>query len=75
VRRVFDAVPVMRAAPVERIAVTACATAESVEASLAALRSLGLVERLPEGWRMSRAGRDERHSEARPDRPLPLDWL
>jgi DNA processing protein len=75
VRRVFDAVPVMRAAPVERIAVTACVSADVVEPSLAALRALGLVEQLPEGWRMSRAGRDERHSDARPDRPLPLDWL
>jgi len=75
VRRVFDAVPVMRAAPADRIAVTACVSTEVVEPSLAALRALGLVERLPEGWRMSRAGRDERHADARPDRALPLDWL
>jgi DNA processing protein len=75
VRRVFDAVPVMRAAPVERIAVTACVRADVVEPSLAALRALGLVERTPDGWRMSRAGRDERHAQARPDRLLPLEWL
>jgi len=55
--------------------VTACVSAEVVEPSLAALRALGLVERLPEGWRMSRAGRDERHADSRPDRALPLDWL
>jgi hypothetical protein len=33
------------------------------------------VERTPDGWRMSRAGRDERHAQARPDRLLPLEWL
>jgi DNA processing protein len=75
VRRVFDAVPVRRAAPAERIAVTACVGADAVEPSLAALRALGLVERTTDGWRMSRAGRDERHADARPDRALPLDWL
>ena len=75
IRRVFDAVPVMRAAPAERIAVTACVNAEVVEPSLVALQAIGLVERLPEGWRMSRAGRDERHAEGRPDRALPLEWL
>ena len=75
VRRVFDAVPVMRAAPVQRIAVTACVSPEVVEPSLAALRALGLVERLPDGWRMSRAGRDERHADGRTDRVLPLEWL
>jgi len=75
VRRVFDAVPVMRAAPVERIAVTACVSPDVVEPSLAALRALGLVEQTGEGWRMSRAGRDERHADARPDRMLPMDWL
>jgi DNA processing protein len=75
VRRVFDAVPVMRAAPVERIAVTACVRPDVVEPSLAALRALGLVERTADGWRMSRAGRDERHAESRPDRLLPLEWL
>jgi DNA processing protein len=75
VRRVFDAVPVMRAAPVDRIALTACVRPEVVEPSLAALRALGLVERTEDGWRMSRAGRDERHADARPDRTLPLEWL
>jgi DNA processing protein len=75
VRRVFDAVPVMRAAPAERIALTACVRPDVVEPSLAALRALGLVEQTGDGWRMSRAGRDDRHAEARPDRQLPLDWL
>ena len=75
VRRVFDAVPVHRAAPAQRIALTACVGAEAVEPSLAALQALGLVERTTEGWRMSRAGRDERRADARPDRALPLDWL
>ena len=75
VRRVFDAVPVMRPAPADRIAVTACVRPDVVEPALAALRALGLVERTSDGWRMSRSGRDERHAEGRPDRVLPLDWL
>ena len=75
VRRVFDAVPVMRAAPVERIALTACVRPDVVEPSLAALRALGLVERTEEGWRMSTAGRDERHAHGRPDGVLPLEWI
>jgi DNA processing protein len=75
VRRVFDAVPVMRPAAVERIAVTACVRPDVVEPSLAALRALGLVERTDDGWRMSRTGRDERHAQTRPDGVLPLDWL
>ena len=75
VRRVFDAVPVMRPAAVERIAVTAGVRPDVVEPSLAALRALGLVERNDDGWRMSRTGRDERHAQGRPDGVLPLEWL
>jgi len=75
VRRVFEAVPVAKAAAPQRIAVTAGVRLEAVEPALAALRALGLVERTDDGWRMSKAGRDERHADGRPDRPLPLAWL
>lgn len=76
VRRVFDAVPVMRPAPVERIAATAGVRTQVVEPALAALRALGLVEHAEDaGWRMSRTGRDERHA-ARPMQTwLPEWWL
>jgi DNA processing protein len=75
VRRVFDAVPVMRAAPAERIAVAAGLSADVVSASLAALRALGLVEQATTGWRMSPSGRADRHAAGSPDTVLPLDWL
>jgi DNA processing protein len=75
VRRVFDAVPVVKPVPAPRIALTAGVRLEAVEPALAALRTLGLVERDEAGWRMSRAGRDERRAERRPDSPLPLAWL
>jgi DNA processing protein len=75
VRRVFDAVPVVKAAAAQRIAVTAGVRLEAVEPALAALRALGLVERTEAGWRMSKAGRDERHADRRPDGVLPLAWL
>ena len=75
VRRVFDAVPVVKAAAAQRIAVTAGVRLEAVEPALAALRALGLVERTDAGWRMSKAGRDERHADRRPDGVLPLAWL
>jgi DNA processing protein len=74
VRRVFDAVPVLRAAPAERIAVTAGVATEVASASLAALRALGVVEQTEVGWRMSRAGRDERHAARTGAEPLPLGW-
>jgi len=74
VRRVFDAVPVLRPAATERIAVTAGLRPEVVEPSLVALQVLGLVERGEDGWRMSRVGRDERHAARPMDTALPLFW-
>ena len=75
VRRVFDGVPVRTPVPPQRIAVAAGVRLEAVEPALAALRALGLVEQTDSGWRMSKAGRDDRHADGRPDRPLPLAWL
>jgi len=75
VRRVFDAVPVHKPVPAQRIAITAGVRMETAEPALAALRALGLVEQGEAGWRMSRAGRDERRAERRPDSTLPLAWL
>lgn len=75
VRRVFDGVPVRTAVPAQRIAAAAGVRLEAVEPALAALRALGLVEQTEVGWRMSKAGRDERHAEGRPDLPLPMAWL
>lgn len=75
VRRVFDAVPVNRAAPADRIALTAGMRLEVVEPALAALHALGLAERSGDGWRMSRTGRAERHGSRPPDTALPLAWL
>jgi DNA processing protein len=74
VRRVFDAVPVLKPVPAERIAVTACVAADVVTASLAALQALGLVERHDSGWRMSSVGRDDRHAPRRGSDLLPFEW-
>lgn len=75
VRRVFDAVPVTRAAAAERIALTAGMRPEVVAPALAALQALGLAERTEHGWRMSRVGRAERHGTRRAESTLPLAWL
>jgi DNA processing protein len=75
VRRVFDAVPVTRAAPAPRIALTAGMRLEVVEPALAALHALGLAEHSSEGWRMSRTGRADRHGTRPPESTLPLAWL
>jgi DNA processing protein len=75
VSRVLDAVPVRRAAPAERIAVTAGMRTEAVTAALAALATSGLVEHTDDGWRMTGLGRAERRAEvpAGGDE-LPLGW-
>ena len=75
VRRVFDAVPVHKAAGADRIALAAFVTPTTVEPCLAALAAQGLVERTSAGWRMSRVGREERRGEGHPDIPLPLSWM
>jgi DNA processing protein len=62
VSRAFEAVPVIRPVPLERIAVTAGMRTDAMAAALAALQAAGLVERQDGGWRMTKAGRDERHA-------------
>lgn len=75
VSRVLDAVPVMKAAPTERIAATAGMRVEAVVAGLAALAASGLVEAAEDGWRMTKLGRDERRAEsAASGAELPLGW-
>jgi len=73
VSRVLDAVPVIRAAPVARIAATAGMREDAVAAALAALAVNGLVEADSDGWRMTRLGRDERRADSGPEE-LPLGW-
>jgi DNA processing protein len=75
VRRVFDAVPVNHGSTVAKIAVVAGVSPTAVEPSLAALAAQGLVERVASGWRMSRAGKEERRADGHPDIPLPLAWM
>ncbi|HWC34762.1 MAG TPA: DNA-processing protein DprA [Mycobacteriales bacterium] len=73
VSRVFEAVPVLKPVPVERIAVTAGMRADATAAALAALESAGLVMAKEGGWCMSKAGRDERRGEPVADE-LALGW-
>ena len=75
VSRVLDAVPVVRAAPLSRIATTAGMRVEAVAAALAALAVHDLVAETDAGWAMTRLGRQERHA-APPDRDreLELGW-
>jgi DNA processing protein len=75
VSRVLDAVPVRRAAPAPKIAVTAGMRTDAVEAALAALSVHGLVEAAADGWRMTTLGRSERRADAGGSREqLPLGW-
>jgi DNA processing protein len=60
VSRAFEAVPVMRPVPLERIAITAGMRPDAMAAALAALESAGLVARHDGGWCMTKAGRAER---------------
>jgi DNA processing protein len=75
VSRVFEAVPVARPAPLDRIAVTAGLRIEAVAPALAALAAAGLAIERDSGWTMTPLGRDERF--ASPDGgtgELPLGW-
>ncbi|HVW80561.1 MAG TPA: DNA-processing protein DprA [Mycobacteriales bacterium] len=64
VSRVFEAVPVHRPAPLQRIAITAGLRVETVAAGLAALAAAGLVAQCAAGWNMTSIGRDERFAAA-----------
>jgi DNA processing protein len=74
VSRVLDAVPVVRAAPAQRIATTAGMRVDAVEAALAALAVHDLVESTEAGWVMTKLGRSERHAAASTGEELPLGW-
>jgi DNA processing protein len=76
VSRAFEAVPVMRPVPLERIATTAGLRLDAMAAALAALESAGLVEKVGGGWRMSKSGRDERRGGPAPGsaEELALGW-
>jgi DNA processing protein len=75
VSRVLDAVPVVKRAPVARIATTAGMRADAVGAALAALAANGLVEQVEGEWAMTTLGRAERRGEAASTgAELPLGW-
>jgi DNA processing protein len=75
VSKAFEAVPVARAVSLERIAVTAGMRTDAMGAALAALQNAGLVEQYGGGWRMTKAGRDERRAgTVDPSEELPLGW-
>jgi DNA processing protein len=75
VSRVFEAVPVSRAAPLERIATTAGLRLEAVAPALAALAAAGLAVERSSGWTMTQLGRDERFAAAGVGiAELPLGW-
>ncbi|HVT21216.1 MAG TPA: DNA-processing protein DprA [Mycobacteriales bacterium] len=75
VSRAFEAVPVRKPVPVERIAVTAGMRTDATAAALAALAAAGLVEEHDSGWCMTKAGRDERRGgSADGTQELALGW-
>ncbi len=57
-QRVLDAVPVAREAPVDSIATTAGMALLDVQSALHRLRRDGLVEQLPQGWRLTPAANE-----------------
>jgi len=57
-QRILDAVPVAQPARVDSIAVTAGLDLVTVQAGLNSLRKVGLVELLPQGWRLTPASQD-----------------
>jgi DNA processing protein len=75
VGRVFEAVPVQRAAPLDRIAVTAGLRVDAVGPALAALAAAGLVAERDAGWCMTALGREERFAgSGRQTDELALGW-
>ena len=64
VARVFEGVPVQKAAAVASIATTAGVSVDVAAASLAALASAGLVECVEDRWAMTTLGRADRRSRA-----------
>ncbi len=57
-QRILDAVPLAQPARVDSIAVTAGLDLVTVQSGLNSLRKVGLVELLPQGWRLTPAAQD-----------------
>ena len=57
-QRILDAVPVARPARVDSIAVTAGLDLLEVQSGLNSLRKVGLVELMPQGWRLTPEAQD-----------------
>lgn len=74
VSKAFEAVPVTRPVPLDRIAVTAGMRPDAMGAALAALRAAGLVEMRDGGWCMTKEGRAERRGGGVAAEELPLGW-
>ncbi|HVW81215.1 MAG TPA: DNA-processing protein DprA [Mycobacteriales bacterium] len=75
VSRVFEAVPVNRPVPLDRIATTAGLRLEAVAPALAALAAAGLAVERGGGWTMTALGRDERFAgPGGAAAELPLGW-
>jgi DNA processing protein len=75
VGRVFEAVPVRRAAALPSIATTAAVSTRAASAALAALASQGLVEEAEtDRWVMTTLGRQDRRAAQAGDRQEELDW-
>ena len=74
VGRVFEGVPVRRAASASAVAATAGVSLDVATAALAALATAGLVEHVEGGWAMTTAGRADRRARRRPaGDALPFD--
>lgn len=74
VARVFEGVPVRRAADVAGIAAAAGVRPPVAEAALAALAAAGLVVHDDGRWAMTTAGRADRMGRRQSAEALPLDW-
>ena len=57
-QRILDAVPLARPARVDSIAMTAGLDLVEVQSGLNSLRKVGLVEFLPQGWRLTPAAQE-----------------
>ncbi|MBV9292349.1 MAG: DNA-protecting protein DprA [Frankiales bacterium] len=74
VAKVFEAVPVRRAATSASIARTAGVSVRLTESALAALAAAGLVEAVGGGWAMTTEGRRDRQARRAGVDELALDW-
>ena len=76
VARVFEGVPVTKAAPVSSIASTVGVNVDVASASLAALASTGLVQCIDDAWVMTKLGKADRKFRGRQGmEELQLGWF